>query len=128
MSDLKQLTITGFRGAIKPFALRFAADKNFTIIYGQNASGKSTICDALELLGRAKVGSLDNRGLGVTARSYWPSIGRSLADISVALETLGGSCSATVARTGEVLVSPETSRPRVEVFRRNQILSLIEVT
>ena len=127
MSDLKHLTIAGFRGAIKPFSLSFAADKSFTIIYGENASGKSTICDALELLGRAKVGSLENRGLGVTTR-YWPSIGRSLADVSVSLETLNGDCSATVARTGDVLISPETSRPRVEVFRRNQILSLIEVT
>src|SRR5262245_55186700 len=127
MSDLKQLAVRGVRGAAKPYSVRFAADQSFTIIYGENASGKSTICDALELLGRAKVGSLDNRGLGATTR-YWPSIGRSLADISVSLETLNGGCSATVARTGEVLISPETSRPRVEVFRRNQILSLIEVT
>ena len=127
MSDLKQLTIAGFRGAIKPFSLRFTAEKSFTVIYGENASGKSTICDALELLGRAKVGSLDNRGLGATTR-YWPSIGRSLSDISVSLESLNGECLATIARTGDVFISPEPLRPRVEVFRRNQILSLIETT
>jgi energy-coupling factor transporter ATP-binding protein EcfA2 len=125
MRDLKSLRIDGFRGAITPFTLRFNKGSTVTVICGENASGKSTICDAMEFLARGKVGSLDDRGLGTTLR-YWPSLGRTPADVSVALETDGGSCHATLARTGDVQVHPPEARPAVEIFRRNQILSLIE--
>jgi DNA repair exonuclease SbcCD ATPase subunit len=108
-----------------PFTLGFDESTRITVIYGENASGKSTVCDAMEFLCRGKVGSLDDRGLGLTLR-YWPSLGRAATDVSVALETDRGSCKATLTRNGEVRVYPPENRPAVEVFRRNQILSLVE--
>ncbi|MDL1898015.1 hypothetical protein FBQ82_17305, partial [Anaerolineae bacterium CFX7] len=65
-APLEKLTIEHFRGAVKPFTLKFDPTKKLTIIYGENGTGKSTICDALDLLSSGQVGSLANRGLGKT--------------------------------------------------------------
>ena len=124
MSALKKLTISNLRGCTKPFPLPFEAGKKLTVVYGENATGKSTICDSLEFIGKGKIGSLENRGLGRT-ESYWPSLGKKPADIVVTLEMATGSCVGKVT-TGEVVVHPGALRPRVEVLRRAQILSLVE--
>jgi hypothetical protein len=125
VSGLKKVTIANFRGALKPFTLTFDPSANLTVIYGENASGKSTICDALELLSRGRVGSLENRGLGAATLRYWPSLGKSVSDISVTLESADATYAVAVNRGGEVAAAGGEP-PRVEVFRRNQILSLIE--
>ncbi len=66
MSDsaLKALIIEHLRGSVVPFNLPFDKNKKLTVIYGENGTGKSTICDAFEFLGKGKVGSLENRGRG----------------------------------------------------------------
>jgi chromosome segregation ATPase len=126
-ATLKTLTIEHLRGAVAPFSLRFEKGKKLTIIYGENGAGKSTICDAFELLGSGTVGSLDDRGLGKTER-YWHSVGKTAGDVAVTLETTtGASWRATIGRNG-VLVTPAAGRPRVEVLRRSRILSLWEST
>lgn len=119
-----KLTIGHLRGSVSPFTLQFEKGKKLTIIYGENGTGKSTICDALEFIGKGKVGSLENRGLGRTAQ-YWHSLGKTAADIAVSFETTSGSCRATVGKN-DVVVDPPQLRPQVEVLRRSQILSLIE--
>lgn len=121
---LTSLRIQHLRGAVVPFVLPFEPEKKLTIVYGENGAGKSTICDALEFIGNGKVGSLDNRGLGVTNR-FWPSIGKQRSDVSVELVMGTGSCRATLGTNG-VLASPPERRPRVEVLRRRQIQALIE--
>lgn len=121
---LQKLTIAYLRGAVVPFPLPFETGKKLTIIYGENATGKSTICDAFEFLSKGRVGSLENRGLGKTGR-YWPSIGKEPSEISVTLEAVNGACRAAIVK-GDVVVNPEESRPRVEVLRRSQILALVE--
>lgn len=121
---LKLLKVENLRGCVNPFPLPFEKGKKLTVIYGENGSGKSTICDAMEFLGNGKVGSIEGRGLGVT-RNFWPTLGRNLGEISVTLESSGGTCQATV-RQNAVVVSPPDQRPRVEVLRRAQILSLLE--
>lgn len=123
---LKKLTIKYLRGSVAPFVLPFEKDKKLTVIYGENASGKSTICDAFEFLGKGKVGSLENRGLGKTNK-YWHSIGRTGADVSVTLETTNSTCIGKIVKS-EVVVDPPGGRPRIEVLRRSQILALIEAT
>ena len=124
-TGLKKLTIEHLRGSVAPFALPFEKGKKLTIVYGENGTGKSTICDALEFLGKGKVGSLENRGLGKTNK-YWPSVGKKPADVAVTLETSdGSSCRATIVKS-DVIANPAASRPRVEVLRRSQILALVE--
>lgn len=121
---LTKLTIAHLRGSVELFELPFEKHKNLTIIYGENGTGKSTICDALELLSTGRVGSLDNRGLGKT-NQYWTSVSKDPADVSVTLHTSSGTCQAKIVK-GNVVVQPAADRPRVEVLRRSQILALIE--
>jgi len=122
--SLTKLTITHLRGSVASFELPFEKSKKLTLVYGENGTGKSTICDALEFLSKGKIGSLDNRGLGRTDR-YWNTVSKNPADVSVTLETVGGACRATIIR-GNVNVQPPEARPRVEVMRRSQILELLE--
>ncbi|NTV12341.1 MAG: AAA family ATPase [Desulfobulbaceae bacterium] len=121
---LKSLAIECLRGSVQLFKFPFEKGKKLTFIYGENGTGKSTICDAFEFLGKGKVGSLENRGLGKTNR-YWHTLGKKPGDVSVSLETTVGSCVGTIGKT-EVVVTPPDQRPLVEVLRRSQIQSLIE--
>lgn len=122
--SLKKLKIEHLRGSVIPFSLEFEKGKKLTVLYGENGTGKTTICDALEFLGKGRVGSLENRGLGKTNR-YWPSVGKKSSDVAVSLEAGGATCTGKLQKT-EVVVSPSEARPRVEVLRRSQILSLLE--
>lgn len=127
---LARLNIEHLRGSVIPFSLPFEKNKKLSVIYGENGTGKSTICDAFDFIGNGKVGSLENRGLGKTAK-YWQSVGKKAADLSVTLETASAdpkkpdACRATVGK-GEVVTTPASLRPKVEVLRRSQILALIE--
>lgn len=121
---LKTLVIGHLRGSVIPFTLPFEKGKKLTVIYGENATGKTTICDAFEFLADGRVGSLEDRGLGSTNR-YWPSIGKSLADVTVELETGTSKCTGTV-KERKVVVTPSDARPRVEILRRSQLQRLVE--
>ena len=94
---LKRLEVSALRGATRKFCLDFEAGKKITIIYGENGSGKSTICDAVELLANGKVGSLEGKGLGKT-EGYWHSTGARPADMLVTLSSTSGLWSAKVAQ------------------------------
>ncbi len=120
---LKKLTIDGLRGATRPFELTFDHDKRISIVYGENGCGKSTVCDALEFIADQKVTSLEDRGLGATAR-YWVSTGRKGSDVHVSLETKLGKWDASLVGKA-VLVKPEKDKPRIAMLRRKQILELV---
>lgn len=125
-SHLKKITIKHLRGSVEPFVLEFEAGKKLTVVYGENGTGKSTICDAFEFLGKGRVGSIEGRGLGRTA-PYWASLGKDAGDISVELECSNSSCLAQMSKKN-VVVLPAESKPKIEILRRSQILSLIEAS
>lgn len=120
---LQKLEVHALRGATKPLELTFEKGKKVTIIYGDNGSGKTTICDAFELLGSGKLRSLDDKGLGRTER-YWHSTGQTAAHLRVALKTSNGSWSAKVVQS-KAIVSPQDTRPLIKVLRRETLLQLI---
>jgi energy-coupling factor transporter ATP-binding protein EcfA2 len=122
-NQLVSLSIEHLRGAVVPFTLPFEKGKRLTIVYGENGSGKSTICDALDLLGNGNVGSLDGRGLGST-KKYWAAVGKSTSDIKVTLNTTAGMISAVQGRSGPV--AGKVPIPRISVLRRSSILRLLE--
>ncbi len=126
MTALKKLSVSHLRGSVIPFVLPFEKGKSLTVIYGENGTGKSTICDAFEFLGNGNVGSLENRGLGKTHR-FWPSLGKKPSEISVCLESASSTCQAMIGKS-EVVVRPAESRPQVEVLRKTKILALIQAT
>ncbi len=124
MAALRKLTVAHLRGSTQPFSLSFETGKRLTVIYGENGSGKSTLCDALDLLGNGFVGSLENRGLGSGLSKYWASVGRAPVDISVVLETAGATHCARMVKSN-VVVDPQAGRPRVQVLRRDKMLTLV---
>ncbi len=124
-APLKSLSITAFRGSSTTFSLPFEKGRKLTLIYGENGTGKTTICDAFELLALGRVSSLHGCGLGKGLEKYWPTAGKMVGDLSVKLETSAGTCSGKMVG-GDVNVTPSTSRPKVELLRRQQILDLIK--
>lgn len=124
---LTSLTIQNLRGSTETFTLNFHKNKPLTVIYGENGTGKSTICDAFEFLGHGKVGSIEGRGLGKGLPNYWASLGKKSEDISVGLETASGICQAQVNKSIVVIDRPEL-KPKIEILRRSQILGLIDAS
>jgi len=122
-NELQSLEILHLRGSTNAFPLIFEKGKALTIVYGENASGKSTICDAAELLGGRKLGSLEGRGLGTTTQ-FWPSLGRSIREIRVTLVAGSQTHVATVTTQGAV-ITPQEDAPIVQVLRRSQIFGLV---
>jgi hypothetical protein len=123
--QLKSLSINAFRGSSTTFTLPFEKDRKLTLIYGENGTGKTTICDAFELLADECVSSLDGYGLGSGLKKYWPTAGKASAELSITLETGAGTCSGKLVGK-DVKVTGTTARPKIELLRRQKILDLIK--
>jgi energy-coupling factor transporter ATP-binding protein EcfA2 len=123
MIKLESLTLEALRGATKSFELKFEKNKPICIIYGENGSGKSTVCDALDILANGVVGSLSNKGLSFTTR-YWHSTNRDSADVRIKLASSSETWTAQLLR-GKVVTDPHDSRPRVAILRRHQLWDLL---
>lgn len=121
---LKSLTLTAFRGSSGTFKLDFEKGRKLSLIYGENGTGKTTICDALEFLAREKIGSLEDRGMGKGLEQYWHSAGKSSKDLFVRLDAQGETCSGKIV-SKKVSITPATAKPRIELLRQKQILDLI---
>lgn len=87
-APLKFLRIREFRGSSRDFSIEFDSKKPLTLIYGENGSGKTTICDAFDFIANGRVGSLVNRGLG-QIHPYWPTLGKTGSNILVELTVDG---------------------------------------
>lgn len=124
-SPLKSLTLTAFRGSSSTFTLPFEANRKLTLLYGENGTGKTTICDAFEFLAKGNIGSLDDRGMGASLAKFWPTAEKPASAVSVILETHSSKCTGTIAGT-KVAVTPEAARPRAEILRHRRILKLME--
>ncbi|MBS4082864.1 MAG: ATP-binding protein [Rhizobiales bacterium] len=122
---LKALNLTAFRGSCATFILPFEKERKLTLLYGENGTGKTTICDAFEFLALEKISSLEGYGLGGSLEKYWPSASKSPDDLLVALETQDGVCSGKLVNK-KVQITPSSSRPRIELLRRQHILRLIQ--
>ncbi|MFM2152516.1 MAG: hypothetical protein RL199_951 [Pseudomonadota bacterium] len=117
---LRSLTIENIRGCAAPFTLTF--DKPLTILYGENGTGKTTLCDALDLLGSDRMGSLSDKGLGPAAHRYWGPAGKPQAVGTVELTTATDTSRATIAGAK---VSRQGPAVRVSVLRRAEILRVV---
>jgi len=125
---LKSLRLTAFRGSSGTFALPFEKGRHLTLVYGENGSGKTTVCDGFEFLAKGEVGSLAEKGMGAGLKKYWHSLGKAPADVEVVLtHSDGSSCTGKFAGANPV-VEPVNNRPLIELLRQKQITALIEAT
>jgi ABC-type transport system involved in cytochrome c biogenesis ATPase subunit len=125
-SDLESLTITNLRGYVQSFSLAFERHRKLCIVYGENGTGKSTLCDALDLLGTDNVGSLDGRGLGRTERFLAP-LGQNAAG-TIELKAGGPTLYTATIQAGRVTRANNAPRPRVRVLRRPQVLNIVNAS
>lgn len=126
-TPLLSLTVNALRGATTAFSVGFEKGKSLTLIYGENGTGKTTLCDAFDFIGNGKVGSLEGRGLGTLA-PYWPSVGKNKSDIVVSLETSSGKWTAFYGRKGVEVALNAGGLPNISVLRRSQLLQLLQDT
>jgi len=122
---LKSLTLTAFRGSAGTFKLDFEKGRKLTLIYGENGTGKTTICDGFEFLASEKVGSIEDRGMGKGLEKFWPTAGKPVSALAVDLETSAAKCSGRIIGKN-VSITPLAARPRIELLRQRQILELIQ--
>lgn len=122
--SLKSLRIKEFRGSTKDFSISFDGRKHFSLIYGENGTGKTTICDAFDFIGNAKVGSLEYRGLGALS-PFWATIGKQKSDILIELTTDASTWKAQ-ASTKAVTLTPSILPLKIEVLRRATLLKLVQ--
>ena len=127
-ATLKSLTLTAFRGSTTTFKLDFEKGKKLTLLYGENGTGKTTICDGFEFLAFDRVGSIEERGMGRGLREILASLAGKVPchDVHVELETATLPHAPGRLLTREVSVSPVSGRPRIELLRQRQILELIQ--
>lgn len=125
---LKSLTLTAFRGSSETFKLDFEPKKKLTIVFGENGTGKTTICDAFEVLAKGEAGSLKDKGIDATRHKYLNSAKKKPADLSVSLETAQGTACTGQLSGKNVVVTPESGRPRLAIMRRKQMLEFVEAT
>lgn len=124
-APLRFLRIRQFRGSTRDFSLSFDSSKSLTLIYGENGTGKSTICDAFDFLANGKVGSLEGRGLG-QIHPFWPSVGEPHASILVEMSIDNQTWQARSAGKNVTITPPSVAPPKVEVLRRSSILRLVQ--
>lgn len=122
---LHKLHLTAFRGATKPFILPFAPDKNITLIYGENGSGKSTIADALICVCTDALGSIEDKS--GADKSWLCAAGQTPDAVQLALHTDQGVFSARLA--GKKFVrKPDSGQPRLRHLRRSSVVALSTAT
>ena len=124
---IRKLSIDGFRGATRPIVLDLDATKPVTLIFGENASGKSTLVDALECVAVGTTSFIDywKLGQGKRKESYIPSLGREMKDVGIEIEVDGRSYRAALDAKG-VSVCNTPGRPVVKVLRRKSLQAFIE--
>lgn len=124
-SKLDKLTIAGLRGVSTPLEIQF--EKPLTLIYGQNGTGKTSICDALDFLVNGDCGSLGDNSISVSKHKYWQFAGSKASDASVQLSLKDGSSwrgSISGTKVSQ-LASGTRGMPKVKVWRRKQMMDLI---
>ncbi len=122
MTKLEHLTVLNFRGASSRLHLDFDKSKPITVIFGENGTGKSTITDALDAMGNASAGSLEDRS-SVKPKDHLPTIGKKSKDIQIELKAGGKLWNAAIGKDG--IPTGADPRPKIRVLRRSPLLKMV---
>src|ERR1700722_20236327 len=118
-ATLKSLTLTAFRGSSATFKLDFEKGKKLTLIYGENGTGKTTICDAFEFLAFERVGSLENLGMGKWIDKISPTAGTPASALAVDSKTRAAIYSDRIVNK-TVSITALADRPSTQLLRHRQ--------
>lgn len=121
---ITKIQMTGFRGAIGAFMLDFDPKKDFTMLFGENGSGKSSILDAMDVVCRGTNGCLDGISVGQNPGKYLCALGCQPATLKVTVHSNGENWTGTMRRNAINVAGPAV-KPKVKILRRNAILELV---
>jgi len=121
---ISNIELDGFRGATASFSLNFDSQKDLTLLFGENGSGKSTILDAVDVVCNGGVGSLQGISVGTQPGQFLPTYGSSVANLKVAVYSKEKKWTGTIVGSS-ISVSPEDNKPLVKILRRRHILDLV---
>lgn len=71
---ITKIGLSCFRGASQPFELALDPQKDMTMLFGENGSGKSTILDALDIVCNSNLGALEHisrQQQGIVSADGW---------------------------------------------------------
>ena len=122
---LKSLTLKNFRGATNDIVIPFDSSKRITMIFGENGTGKSTIVDAFSFICEQNIGSLQDRS--TVDKECIVAITGKKSDLLTILTADNDIWEANFKEESmQIIVTPETNIPKVNILRRSNILRLIE--
>lgn len=123
MAKIERLVVENYRGSSTRLDLNFEADKQITLLFGENGTGKTTIVDALDAIGNCSKGSLEDKS-STQARDHLPTIGKKPADVRI--EVTSGASTWKASLSGNNLTTTPAMRPTIRVLRRSHLQRLIE--
>lgn len=121
---ITKVELVGFRGATVALGLDFDPQKDMTMLFGENGSGKSTILDAIDVVCNETIGSLGGISVGRNATQYLCSLGTERTSLNVTVHSGDDSWIARL-QGSSVDFSGNVDKPRVDIIRRNRILALV---
>lgn len=119
-----RIQMTGFRGAIGAFELEFDPKSDFTMLFGENGSGKSSILDAMDVICSGTNGCLDGMSVGQNPGRYLCAVGGQPTTLKVTVHCNGENWTGTMRRNAINVAGPAV-KPKVKILRRNAILDLV---
>ncbi|MEQ1532839.1 MAG: AAA family ATPase [Sideroxydans sp.] len=123
MAKIEHLVVENYRGSSTRLELNFETDKQITLLFGENGTGKTTIVDALDAIGNCSKGSLEDKS-STQAREHLPTIGKKPADVRI--EVTSGASTWKASLSGNNLTTSPAVRPAIRVLRRSHLQRLIE--
>jgi len=124
---ISRVVMSSFRGASTPFDLTLDPEKDITMVFGENGSGKSSILDAIDIAINGGNGSLDGISVGANPSQYLCTLGLPPATLATTVYSGEESWSGTI-RGRTLHLSGSHDKPIVKTLRRNKILTLVLAT
>lgn len=126
MSKLESISLEKIKGASNPFIIEFDKNKNFTVIYGENGTGKSSIVDGFDFVCNESLGSIEDKSLGNTQKGkYVTTLGKSSNELQVILKYDFKEWLAKYSSKFSPTTSGPNSKPNARILRRDKILEFI---
>ena len=120
---IEQIEMSCFRGATTATHVDLDPSKPFTLIYGENGAGKSTIVDAIDFVLNEDYGSLNDRS-STKPKAHIPALGTGAASVEVSIVAGGSRWTGRLAASGPN-TKGSSHRPDVTVLRRSQVLQFV---
>ena len=123
--SIEKITLFNFRGASGKCEINFDTKKSLVMIFGENGTGKSTICDAIDFVANSNFGSIEDRSVGSNGHLYVPTISKATSELKIEVSSKEATWKGVLSgRSAQVSGGPHSLCARV--LRRARLLKLVE--